>query len=133
MIPANNDDLIGDFIFNELPTRTYFLHISKDDIGGFTDGIQAMAQAIFLILNTERYQHIIYSWNYGVELADLIGRPVAYVIPEVKRRVTEALTQDTRIMVVDSWSFNRAGNKLNTQFTAHTIYGDIETGTVVEI
>ncbi|MFQ8776837.1 MAG: DUF2634 domain-containing protein [Roseburia sp.] len=27
-----------------------------------------MKQAIYNILNTERYQYIIFSWDYGVEL-----------------------------------------------------------------
>jgi phage baseplate assembly protein W len=133
MIPANNDDLKAGFQFQELPTDTFFLHISKDAIAGFTDGLQAMAQAIYLILNTERYEHLIYSWNYGVELADLIGRPISYCIPEIRRRIAEALTQDSRIAGVDNFSFDRRQGKVFTSFTVHTVYGDIETEKAVEI
>jgi phage baseplate assembly protein W len=97
MIPANNDDLKVDFQFQELPTNTFFLHISKDTITGFTDRLQAMVQAIYLILNTERYEHLIYSYNYGIELVDLIGQPIPFCIPEIRRRITEALMQDSRI------------------------------------
>ena len=42
-------------------------------------------KVVFNILNTERYQYIIYSWNYGIELIDLYGQPVSYVIPELKK------------------------------------------------
>ena len=133
MIPANNDDLKVDFQFQELPTNTFFLHISKDTITGFTDRLQAMVQAIYLILNTERYEHLIYSYNYGIELADLIGQPIPFCIPEIRRRITEALMQDSRITGVDDFSFDHKRGKIFTTFTVHTIYGDIETERAVEI
>ena len=40
MIPANNDNLQIDFQFEELPTNTFFLHISKDTVAGFADRLQ---------------------------------------------------------------------------------------------
>ena len=45
----------------------------------------AVKQAVYKIIMTERYQYIMYSWNYGVELLDLFGEPVTYVCPELKR------------------------------------------------
>ena len=133
MIPSNNDDLQVRFKFGELPTNTHQLHISRDAISGFTDRRQAMIQAIYLILNTERYQYLIYSWNYGVELADLFGKPPAFCIPEIKRRVTEALTQDTRVISVDSFEFAHIKGKVRVIFVVHTIYGDIDVEKVVDI
>lgn len=133
MIPANNDNLQIDFQFEELPTNTFFLQISKDVFAGFTDRLQAMVQAIYLILNIERYEHLIYSWNYGIELADLFGQPISFCIPEIKRRITEALMQDSRITGVDEFSFEHKRGKVFTTFTVHTIFGDIEAEKVVEI
>lgn len=54
------------------PTKTY--KIKDNRIVGFTDGKEALKQAIQLILGTERYEYLIYSWNYGSELNGLIGR-----------------------------------------------------------
>lgn len=133
MIPVNNDNLQVDFQFEELPTNTFFLHISKDTVAGFADRLQAMVQAIYLILNIERYEHLIYSWNYGIELADLFGQPISFCIPEIKRRITEALMQDSRITGVDEFSFEHKRGKVFTTFTVHTIFGDIEAEKVVEI
>lgn len=133
MIPANNDNLQVDFQFAELPTNTFFLHISKDSISGFTDRLQAMVQAIYLILSIERYEHLIYSWNYGIELADLFGQPISFCIPEIKRRITESLMQDSRITGVDEFTFEHKRGKVFTTFTVHTIFGDIEAEKVVEI
>ena len=94
---------------------------------GYVDGLEAMRQAVYKVLLTERYQYPMYSWDYGVELADLFGEPVSYVCPELERRITEALLQDGRIEGVDgfSFSFPQKGT-VHVSFTVHTIFGDIE-------
>ncbi len=109
------------------PSRTYKLDIDKGRVRGFTDEEDAMLQAVYLILSVERYRYPIYSHDYGVELVDLIGQPMDYVMSEVKRRITEALTQDDRINSVDGWEFETTKNTVTVTFTVHTIYGDIET------
>lgn len=133
MIPTVNDDLINDFEYEELPTRTFRLNIPSNTIIGFTDGLEAMKQAIFLILNVQRYKHIIYSWNYGIEIEDLFGQPISFVLPELKRRITEALLQDTRITGVDNFSFETTKGKVHATFTVNTIYGDVEAEKVVNV
>lgn len=104
MIPSTNGFLEQDFVIEEQPSKTYKMHLDENIILGYADGQEAMVQVIFNILNTERYQYVIYSWNYGIELIDLYGQPVSYVIPELKRRITEALTWDERIIGVDNFS-----------------------------
>ena len=78
-------------------------------IDGYVDDIDAIKQTIHLILSTERYEHIIYSWDYGVELVDLYGQPLSYVISELERRIIEALTQDDRIEDVINFEFEKNG------------------------
>ena len=98
-----------------------------DRINGYTDDLDAIAQAIYLILGTERYEFIIYSWDYGVELVDLYGKPMPYVMSELPRRITEALTQDDRIDDVTDFEFEVNGKKLHTTFTVITNKGNIST------
>lgn len=100
---------------------------------GFTDGYEAVKQAIFLILSTERYQYVIYSWHYGVELQALIGKPIPYVLPELKRRITEALTQDTRITGVTDFTFEVDRRNVTARFTVQTIFGGVSTERTVTI
>ncbi|RKJ76112.1 DUF2634 domain-containing protein [Butyricicoccus sp. 1XD8-22] len=70
---------------------------------------------------------MIYSWNYGIELADLFGMLVSYVCPELERRIIEALTQDSRIQSVTDFTFESPKrNVLHTTFTVHTIFGDFQ-------
>ena len=83
---------------------------------------------------TERYQYIMYSWNYGIELNDLFGEPMTYVCPELKRRITEALLWDDRIQSVDSFEFDfPQKGVVQVAFTAHSIFGDVQAEREVNI
>lgn len=127
MIPTTNAILDINLEVQQEPSKNYKMFFDEEVINGFRDEIEAMKQVIFKILNTERYQYIIYSWNYGIELEDLFGEPVSYVCPELERRITEALVQDDRIESVDSFSFDISQKrKVHVTFVAHTIFGDIE-------
>ncbi|WP_312507532.1 DUF2634 domain-containing protein [Lysinibacillus sp.] len=128
MIPQNNfeEELTADFEEVAQPSRTYKLDLERKRIVGYADGREAIEQAIYKALSTERYEHLIYTWNYGAEIAKLFGQPIPYVYSELKRLVTEALTHDDRIESVDAFSFTHVKNKVHVQFTAHTIAGEIE-------
>lgn len=121
-----------EFEFVIFPSKTYAMDLQNGRIRGFTDGQEAMRQAIYKVLSTERFLYGAYSDNYGVELYDLIGMPVSYVLPEIKRCITEALTWDSRIRSVDGFSFEIEGGKVHCTFVVHTIYGDIDAEKVVE-
>lgn len=126
MIPSTVGFLNQDFEIEEQPSKTYKMDLSGNTIKGFTDEIEAMKQVIFKILNTERYQFIMYSWNYGMETMDLYGESVTYVCPELERRITEALTADTRISGVSDFEHDTTvRGVVHTSFTVHTIFGDV--------
>ena len=127
MLPEADIEILSDFEVVEQPTYTYHLDYEKNRIKGMTDDLEAMKQAIYIILNTERYRYLIYDWNFGVELADLFGQPVSYVIPELERRITDALMQDSRIVSVTDFSFERNNKKTVTAyFTVNTLFGGLE-------
>ena len=132
MIPQGAGEInIQDYA--EPTSRTYKLNIDRETIAGYIDGKEAMIQAIYLILNIERYDYLIYSWNYGIELKDLFGQPTFYVMAELERRITEALTADSRVTGVDNFEITREGKKVHAKFTVHTIFGDLEGEKVVTI
>lgn len=127
MIPSTNTILSTELEVETQPSKNYKMKIEHNIVNGYCDELEAMVQVIYKILNTERYQHIIYSWNYGIELLDLYGEPVTFVCPEIQRRIEEALIQDDRITSVDSFEFDVTEKRtVKTTFTVHTIYGDIE-------
>ncbi|RXI46259.1 DUF2634 domain-containing protein [Clostridium tetani] len=104
------------------PTKTY--KIKDDRIVGFCDGIEALKQAIQLILCTERYEYLIYSDDYGSELKGLIGKDRDIAESEYKRRIKEALVQDERVNNVDNFIFNYDSDNVLIEFIVFSIYGE---------
>ena len=125
MIPESTN--LPDINIVTVPTKTYKMDLAGDRISGYTDEQEAMKQAIYKILRTERYKYIIYSWNYGIELEDLIGMPVNYCVPEIERRIKEALLQDMRIEDVTEFEFDTTKKSVVlVKFKAYTEFGNIE-------
>ncbi|MDY5845228.1 MAG: DUF2634 domain-containing protein [Frisingicoccus sp.] len=134
MLPAIEDDLTEDYEVETQPSLTWKLDAVNGRISGTSDGKESIVQAIYCILNTERYDSMIHSWDYGVELKDLFGEPLGYVLPELKRRITEALLQDDRIQTVDNFVFDiKKKGVVSVSFTVGTNYGEILSEKEVEI
>lgn len=113
-------------------SRTYELRPASGTIGGLIDELDAMEQVVYKILNTERFEYPLYTWNYGIELNELIGEPITFVLPELERRIAEALMQDERITAVDSLEFEISGGAVLVSFVVNTIFGDVEATKEVE-
>ena len=134
MIPSAAAFLEQEFEIEEQPTRTYKMNPADGHIRDCTDEREAMKQAIYKILLTERFQYIMYSGDYGIETLDLYGQPVSYVCPELERRITEALTWDGRIQSVENFEFRLAEKgELHAAFTVKTVFGDVAAERVVNI
>jgi hypothetical protein len=97
--------------------------LSDQRFRGFTDGVEALQQAIYKVLNTEKYEYPIYSFSYGIELEGLTGKEPAYVKAELKRRISECLLQDDRIQSVDDFKFSLNSDNLTCEFSVVSIYG----------
>lgn len=122
----------------DIPSKTYKIFIdgftpNNDQISGYIDDLDAVKQAIYLILNTEKYEFPIYSWDYGIELIDLYGQPIPYVLSELERRITEALTQDDRISEVNNFEYDKEGHRLHVKFNVITDFGTIDSEMEVDV
>lgn len=135
MIPkADNINIGEDIEIVEEPTLTYAFNFETGEIKGYKDGLEAMEQVVYKILNTDRYKYLIYDWDYGIELSDLYGKDKAYVYSELKRRIKEALMTDERITNVNDFEFRSPGkNVVYVDFTVYTTFGNIETSKEVNI
>ena len=130
MIPVVDDELLT--LEDETqPSLTYALDAENGRIRGKVDGLEAVKQAVYLVLSTERFAHLIYSWNYGAELDGFIGQPKEYVLSEIKRRISDALLQDDRITAVDNFKFETKKNSVHVIFTVHSVFGETEVTTDV--
>ncbi|MFA9376221.1 MAG: DUF2634 domain-containing protein [Lachnotalea sp.] len=135
MIPSgySDDDILEDLEETSEPSYTYKLNIETNRIADYCDNLEAIKQAIYKILSTERYDYTIYSQNYGIELDELIGEPTSYVIPELERRIIEALMQDDRIVAVYDFEFDTPKkNVVTVSFQVDTEFGTTEIEREVE-
>lgn len=123
MIPKGLIDVDLEVTDETKITKTYKL--SQANIQGFTDELEALQQAIYKVLRTEKYEYPIYSFFYGIELESLIGKDRDYVKIELKRRIRDCLLQDERIQSVDNFEFAAAGDKMLCKFSVSSIYGEL--------
>lgn len=124
MIPQTGGLLRQDFSFVQKPSRTFKLDRENGCVVGMADGLEAVRQAVYLILNTERYQWLIHSWDYGAELQSLVGKPPDFCAAEIERRVREALLQDDRIRAVENFTFEVGKKTITAQFTVKCVFGE---------
>ena len=111
----------------EYPTETFLVNKEAGTIERIGGGLEAMRQAVEIILNIERYRYQIYSSNFGRELNRLIGRPPDYVASMLKRRIKEAFSMDSRILSVDEFEVQERGmGTITCAFVVRTVFGNIK-------
>lgn len=109
----------------QMPSHTYNINRNTNRISGYIDDKDAIIQAIYLILQTERYESMIYNWYYGVEFDGLIGKNKDYVTSELQRVIREALTEDDRITEVSDFDITYTDDSALIVFLVQTNIGDI--------
>lgn len=139
LLPAISEEVVEEFEYTEEPSLTYKMRVDLEDgmvgqVIGYVDGREAVEQAVYKALNTERGEQEIYYGQYGVEIDDLFGKPIPYVVPEVDRRVKDCLLQDDRITAVSNFKFDlpRKG-VLHFSCLVSSIYGDITINQDMEV
>lgn len=113
--------------------KTYKIDFKNNRISENIDGIESLEQAINIILNIDRYSCLIYDWNFGSELLDLVGKNIEYVKTESKRLIKEALLQDDRIQDVSNFTFEQEKDNLLVSFLVSSIYGNIHKKVEVKV
>lgn len=116
------------------PSKTYRIDFEHRRVIGITTGREAMVQAIALILQTERFYHLIYSWRYGAELRRLRGRSREVLESELRRVIREALLADSRITDVTGFEVSYPSRRsAHAKFTAVTIFGEVDSEVTVYV
>ena len=101
------------------------LPVLKNGEPVFCEGAEAVAVWAFNALNTVRYRHEIFSWDYGCELERLIGQPYRAETrrSEAARYVEEALTVCPYITAATATVEGLEGSTLRISVTMSTVYG----------
>lgn len=123
-VPFSYDELLS---LQE--TRTYAMDHRHKRIVGYVDDKEAAMQAIWKVLSTRRFAHLIYDDQYGNDLMNRInvGLTKQYLDTDVPKMIEEALLVDERITGIGNFSYEiLSGDSVRLEFTAYTIYGNIE-------
>lgn len=108
------------------PSLTYRLDWERKRIIGRVDGLEAVKQAAVKGLQTARFEHLIYSSDYGTEWNLVLGQDRLLARPELRRLVSEALLQDERIRELTDVEILFNGDTVSFSCTAVTDYGSFE-------
>ena len=92
------------------------------------EGNEAIKVWVYKALLTPRYNYSIYSWNYGSELMDLIGKAYTPSLTksEAKRYIEEALKINPYILDVNVIDTDFKDSILSANVKITTIYGESE-------
>ncbi len=96
---------------------------------GFVEDKEALKLWIHFALKTQRYKHIIYSWYYGNEVNNIVGKKTTKSLfySEVKRYIEECLLVNENITGIKDLYIERDESKLDISFTVLTTFGEVST------
>lgn len=75
MIPTNG--VIENAVKIEYSNTTYGIDFVNKVVKSNIDNIEALKQSIYIMLNVERYDYLIYNYNYGIELKKFVRKGYA--------------------------------------------------------
>lgn len=106
MTPVYNEILTDDIDDDTLdtdsdsiqPGLTWFLDPDTETISSsMIDDLDAVKQAVWVMLQTMRGEHEIYSDDFGTEIYNLIGDPIPLAYAEIEDDIRDTLLEDDRI------------------------------------
>jgi len=122
MIPII-DNAIEQLEFATFPSFTYKLDTDANIIQSDIDGIEALKQAIFHRLLTERYAYVIYDDNYGTELEQYKSKGFGFLEATIENTLKDSLLQDDRINNIAVTGVAQTG--LNSALIKFDVYSNI--------
>jgi len=133
-ITPQTNDFNAEFEKEEFANKTYKINFKEKRIIGEIDGLEAVSQAVYKILHTERFNSLIYSWDYGVEFEVLIGKDYDFILGDLQRRIEEALLQDDRIERIESVVVNKQQkDSILVSFIVVSKYGNVQTEVTINV
>lgn len=127
-------DFNAEFQTEQFANKTYKINFEEKRIIGEIDDLEAVKQAVYKILHTERFNSLLYSWDYGVEFENLIGKDYDFILGDLQRRIEEALLQDDRIERIENVKVDKKQNdSIDVSFIVVSKYGNVTMGVNINV
>lgn len=105
-------------------SKTWRADPATGRLSGFTDGLEAMGQAVEIALSVRRFRWPIYGSNVGHQIS-AAGEDSGAARVALQAQVRDALSGDERITGVEDFTFAQSGDTLTAAFTVHTLFGPL--------
>lgn len=125
-LPVSTLNLNNGVIFQDSPTKTFYVDPTSHRISGMCDNYLAIKQTVEIILNIERFKWQIYSPYFGMQWEGLIGQSPGYVASELQRRMLDAFSVDSRITGISDFQYTVDGDVMTVTVTVNTVYGGVD-------
>lgn len=102
--------------------------VFKNGSPDIVTGKEAVLVWAWKALNTPRFRHEIYTWDYGNEVESLIGQPFTEELKqsEAIRYIRECLMTNPYITGVSDIKVSFNEDKLSISCALETVYGEVE-------
>lgn len=116
------------------PNLTYRLDLEQKRIYGKVEDQEACKQAVLKTLLTERFENVIYSENYGVEINRFIGKDLDFIKSDIERAIKEALLTDNRVNQITNFKIDEVSiDSIVINFNVITNYGAFSLSSEVKV
>ncbi|GEM_PF-63855 len=91
------------------------------------EGLEAVKTWCWKALHTERYKHLIYTWDYAIDIEQFVKKSYNSLTKvEIIREITEGLMQNKYVVGVDNFNITTEKRKVFVEFNINTVYGAVE-------
>ena len=122
-LPTGGTNLTVGFTTAGQPSQTWYLDRNTGRIRGRADGLEAVRQAVDIILNIQRFRWQIFLPSSGMQWKGLIGQDPGYVVAELQRRLWDAFRMDDRILAMENFQYKISGDTLTASFLVRSVFG----------
>lgn len=90
------------------------------------EGLEAIKVWCWKVLHIERYEHLIYTWDYALDIEQFTGQTLSNLNKvEIIKEITEGLMQNKHITSVDNFILSTKKKKTFIEFNINTEYGSL--------
>ena len=96
--------------------------------GKIVEGKEAIKIWIWNCLQTQRFRYPIYSWDYGADMEQYIGRAVSkeFLQTDCENEIRSALLVNPYISDITDFEVDRKDDQMFVSFRAVTKFGEVE-------
>lgn len=126
MFPFEQEEVTEEEETIEYYPREYDIDFSTGKLTGkIVEGSKAIAIWVFFAMQIDRYKFYTYSWDYGNELKNLIGKNYSkeYINSEIERMIKDCVEENPYVNGIQNLKIEKIENTISISFEILTDYG----------